>query len=145
MILNAISESKSLIERQQSHKKIVFNANDNIMLKGDKGRISHVLSNLLSNAVKSTEEGDSIVVSAEKKEVDEIVIVSVNDTGIGIDSEMFRRLFAKFASKSERGGPGLGLYISSSIIEAHGGKIWAENNPSGEKEATYSFSLPTKQ
>jgi signal transduction histidine kinase len=144
-ILNAISEFKDLIERQRSHKKIVFNANDSIIIKGDKGRITQVLSNLLSNAVKFTEVEDSIVVSAEKREVDEVVIVSVKDTGIGIDSEVFPRLFAKFASKSERGGTGLGLYISSSIIEAHGGKIWAENNPTGEKGATFSFCLPTNQ
>jgi signal transduction histidine kinase len=83
--------------------------------------------------------------SAEKNEVDEVIIVSIKDTGIGIDSEVFPRLFAKFASKSERGGTGLGLYISNSIIEAHGGKIWAENNPTGVKGATFSFSLPTNQ
>jgi signal transduction histidine kinase len=145
LILNTILEFKNLIERQQSHKKIVFNANNSIIIKGDKGRISQVLSNLLSNAVKFTEIEDSIVVSAEKKEADEVIIVSVKDTGIGIDSEIFPRLFTKFASKSERGGTGLGLYISSSIIEAHGGKIWAENNPTGEKGATFSFSLPTNQ
>jgi two-component system, OmpR family, sensor histidine kinase VicK len=142
LILNAISEFKNLIERQQSRKKIVFNANDSMIIKGDKGRISQVLSNLLSNAVKFSEVEDSIIISAEKNEVDEVVIVSVKDTGIGIDSEVFPRLFAKFASKSERGGTGLGLYISSSIIEAHGGKIWAENNRTGEKGATFSFSLP---
>ena len=61
LIFNAISEFKSLIERQQSHKKIVFNANDNLVIKGDKGRILQVLSNLLSNAVKFTEVEDSIV------------------------------------------------------------------------------------
>ncbi len=145
LILNTISEFKNLIETQQSHKKIEFNASDSIIIiKGDKGRISQVLSNLLSNAIKFTEVEDSIVVSAEKKEADEVVIVSVKDTGIGIDSEVFPRLFAKFASKSERGGTGLGLYISSSIIEAHGGKIWAENNPTGEKGATFSFSLPNQ-
>lgn len=81
--------------------------------------------------------------SAEKNEVDEVIIVSIKDTGIGIDSEVFPRLFAKFASKSERGGTG--LYISNSIIEAHGSKIWAENNPTGVKGATFSFSLPTNQ
>jgi signal transduction histidine kinase len=72
--------------------------------------------------------------------VNEVCSVSIKDTGISIDSEVFPRLFAKFASKSERGGTGLGLYISNSIIEAHGGKIWAENNPTGEKGATFSLA-----
>jgi two-component system, OmpR family, sensor histidine kinase VicK len=145
LILNAISEFKNLIERQQqSHKQIVFNTSDNIVIKGDKGRISQVLSNLLSNAIKFTEEEDSIVISAEKNEVDQVVIVSIKDTGLGIDSEILPRLFTKFAAKSEKGGTGLGLYISSSIIEAHGGRLWAVNN-SDEKGATFSFSLPTDQ
>jgi signal transduction histidine kinase len=65
----------------------------------------------------------------------------VNSAGTGIDSEILPRLFTKFATKSETGGTGLGLFISKSIIEAHGGKIWAENNAGG-KGATFSFSLP---
>lgn len=68
------------------------------------------------------------------------VIVSVRDTGSGIDPEIAQRLFTKFASKSDS-GTGLGLYISKSIIEAHGGKIWAENNSDG-RGATFSFTLP---
>jgi signal transduction histidine kinase len=68
------------------------------------------------------------------------VIVKIKDTGIGIASEMMPRLFTKFATKSEKGGTGLGLFISKSIVEAHGGKMWAENNPD-YKGATFSFSL----
>jgi signal transduction histidine kinase len=63
----------------------------------------------------------------------------VKDTGRGIDSEISSKLFTKFASKSNI-GTGLGLFISKGIVEAHGGKIWAENNP--DKGATFSFSLP---
>ncbi len=70
-------------------------------------------------------------------------IVSVKDTGVGIDQEILPRLFDKFASKSFQ-GTGLGLFISKSIIEAHGGKIWAENNPDG-LGATFGFSLPITQ
>ena len=143
LILSVISEHRNLIERQQSHKKIVFNSKDDINTEGDKGRISQVVSNLLSNAIKFTEEEGSILISAErKKEADKnIVVVSVKDTGAGIDSEMLPRLFTKFASKSEMGGTGLGLYISKSIIDAHRGKIWSDNNSKG-KGATFSFSLP---
>jgi signal transduction histidine kinase len=64
----------------------------------------------------------------------------VRDTGIGINSEIFPRLFTKFATKSFE-GTGLGLFISKSIIEAHEGKIWAKNNSDG-KGATFSFTLP---
>jgi two-component system, OmpR family, sensor histidine kinase VicK len=70
----------------------------------------------------------------------EIVIVSVKDTGIGIGSDIFPKLFTKFITKSFQ-GMGLGLFISKNIVEAHGGRIWAENNKDG-KGATFSFSLP---
>ena len=143
LILSVISEHRNLIERQQSNKKIVFTSKDDINTEGDKGRISQVVSNLLGNAIKFTEEEGSILISAElKKEADKkIVVVSVKDTGAGIDSEMVPRLFTKFASKSEMGGTGLGLYISKSIIDAHRGKIWSDNNSEG-RGATFSFSLP---
>ena len=143
LILSVISEHRNLIERQQSNKKIVFTSKDDINTEGDKGRISQVVSNLLGNAIKFTEEEGSILISAElKKEADKkIVVVSVKDTGAGIDSEMVPRLFTKFASKSEMGGTGLGLYISKSIIDAHRGKIWSDNNSKG-KGATFIFSLP---
>ena len=69
------------------------------------------------------------------------VIVKVKDTGTGIDPEILPRLFSKFATKSSIGGTGLGLFISKSIVEAHGGRIWAENNKGG-KGATFAFALP---
>jgi two-component system, OmpR family, sensor histidine kinase VicK len=146
LILSVISEHRSQIEREQNNMKIIFTGkDDDFNIEGDKGRISQILSNLLSNAIKFTKEEGSIIVSAEQKEEEDdnkkVVFISVKDTGIGIDSEILPRLFTKFASKSERGGTGLGLYISKSIVEAHGGKIWAENNPDG-KGATFAFSLP---
>ncbi|HZC48083.1 MAG TPA: HAMP domain-containing sensor histidine kinase [Nitrososphaeraceae archaeon] len=71
------------------------------------------------------------------------VIVSVKDSGAGIDPEILPRLFTKFATKSDK-VTGLGLFISKSIIEKHDGSIWAENNPDG-KGATFAFSLPIKE
>jgi two-component system, OmpR family, sensor histidine kinase VicK len=68
------------------------------------------------------------------------VIISIKDTGTGINSEILPRLFTKFATKSDI-GTGLGLYISKGIVEAHDGKIWAENNSDG-KGATFTFTLP---
>ena len=120
--------------------------NKNIMVEADKARISQVISNLLNNAVKfiPEEEGGSIAVVLEENKNDvnqEEVIIKIKDTGIGIASEIMPRLFTKFATKSEK-GTGLGLFISKSIIEAHGGRIWAENNKDGnEKGATFTFSL----
>jgi signal transduction histidine kinase len=116
--------------------KVYYKPTD-IIVEADKGRITQVVSNLLNNAIKFTEEG-VISVSAEKK-VDQ-VIVSIMDTGQGIASEISPRLFSKFTTKSET-GTGLGLFISKSIVEAHGGKIWAQNNRDG-KGATFSFSIP---
>ena len=108
----------------------------------DRYRITQVISNLIDNAIKFTkeEEGGTVSVNIKKKESDGWVIVSVKDNGIGIDPEIMPRLFTKFTSKSFK-GTGLGLFISKNIIEAHGGKIWAENNIDG-KGATFSFSLP---
>jgi signal transduction histidine kinase len=71
-------------------------------------------------------------------------LVSVKDSGAGIDPEIAQKLFSKFATKSFS-GTGLGLFISKNIIESHGGRIWAVNNDSNggkEKGATFFFTLP---
>jgi signal transduction histidine kinase len=108
-----------------------------LLVEADRMRISQVLSNLLSNAVKFTKQG-TVYISADNK--DGQLTVSVKDTGSGIDLEIMSRLFTKFTTKSQT-GTGLGLFISKSIIEAHGGRIWAENNKDG-KGATFTFRLP---
>ena len=118
--------------------KLLYEPKD-IIVEGDKGRVSQVISNLLSNALKFTSDG-SISIILEKN--DSQVTVSIKDTGPGIDSELFPRLFSKFASKSYS-GTGLGLFIAKSIIESHNGKIWGDNNIDG-KGATFSFSLPIR-
>jgi signal transduction histidine kinase len=105
----------------------------------DKSRLIQVISNLLDNAIRFTKQG-SIDVIVKKRDDDKEIIINIKDTGSGIDSEIFPRLFTKFATKSDK-GTGLGLYISKNIIEAHGGNIWAKNNENG-KGATFSFSLP---
>jgi two-component system, OmpR family, sensor histidine kinase VicK len=125
--------------------------NASLIVYADRGRITQVLSNLLSNAIKFTlekkEKGQVVYVSAavshNRKNNDQgEVIVSVKDSGEGIHPDIFPRLFTKFTTKSFT-GTGLGLFISKSIVEAHGGKIWAENNDNGNgKGATFTFSLP---
>jgi two-component system, OmpR family, sensor histidine kinase VicK len=112
--------------------------NNSIFVEADKSRLTQVISNLLDNAIKFTREGTISITTAEQK--DNQVLVSIKDTGTGIDPQILPRLFTKFSSNSSK-GTGLGLFISKSIIEAHGGKIWAQNNSDG-KGATFSFSLP---
>jgi signal transduction histidine kinase len=124
---------------------------DSFEVEADKARIIQVISNILSNAIKfSPQHGGTISISLEK-EIDgdddddddgkaNRVTVSIKDNGPGIDSELFPKLFSRFTSKSFS-GTGLGLFISKNIIEAHGGRIWAQNNHDGEKGATFSFSL----
>ncbi|HYG00392.1 MAG TPA: ATP-binding protein [Candidatus Saccharimonadales bacterium] len=124
-----------------NYDKLKMRSKEQLIVKGDKNRITQVLSNLINNAIKFTRKG-SICVSVERQ-INGEVIVSVIDTGIGIDLEIIPYLFKKFVSNSFS-GTGLGLYISKSIIEAHGGKIWAENNKNGNG-ATFSFSLPFKK
>jgi signal transduction histidine kinase len=117
-----------------------------IFVEADKERITQVLYNLLDNAIKFSEEGIvSVVVERKRNDKDngnakEVIVISVKDTGSGIHPEIMPKLFSKFASRSFS-GTGLGLYISKGIVEAHGGRIWAENNPDG-KGASFSFSLP---
>jgi signal transduction histidine kinase len=146
LIFSIIEEYKKEIrDNNNSNIKLLFNPieeDNNIIVDADRYRITQIISNLLDNAIKFTKEGQggTVSVNIKKKENDSLAIVDIKDTGSGIDPEIMPRLFTKFASKSFK-GTGLGLFISKSIIEAHGGKIWAENNIDG-KGATFSFSLP---
>ncbi len=129
---------------------------EEVLVNADRQRITEVVSNLLSNALKFTREGivqvtlgkDPLVESRQR-----FASLSVKDSGPGIDGKMLPRLFTKFASNSEK-GMGLGLFISKGIVEAHGGRIWAENNNNNHNHneknrysdstggATFSFTLP---
>jgi two-component system, OmpR family, sensor histidine kinase VicK len=143
VIVNAIDDimtnkepikiKKNLIKLQYHHPQ------QDIFVQADKGRISQVIHNLLDNALKFTEAGNITISTHLKKE--EEVVVSVKDTGRGLDAEIMPRLFSKFTTESDT-GTGLGLFISKSIIEAHGGIIWAKNSKDSEKGATFYFSLP---
>jgi signal transduction histidine kinase len=110
-----------------------------IYVEAERNRLNQVIVNLISNAIKFTKDGIIVINICQSKDGNH-AIVTVKDTGTGIDPEILPRLFDKFASRSFQ-GTGLGLFISRSIIERHGGKIWAENNPNGIG-ATFEFSLP---
>jgi two-component system, OmpR family, sensor histidine kinase VicK len=118
------------------------NNNSIFFVEADREKLVQVISNLLSNAIKFTKEGTITITTAKKN--DDQVVISVKDTGTGIESDILPSLFSKFTTKSFS-GIGLGLFICKSIVEAHGGKIWAENNNNthGEKGASFYFTLPT--
>jgi signal transduction histidine kinase len=133
------------LDKSSSRSSVVVNDGP-ISVEADRERITQVLYNLLDNAIKFSEEG-LISVAAERKrnnrdndDAKEVIQISVIDTGSGIHPEIMPKLFSKFASKSFS-GTGLGLYISKGIVEAHGGRMWAENNSDG-KGATFHFTLP---
>jgi len=145
VISSVLVDYRNQIERERNQKdiKLVYENNDDnkprdIFVEADRERLTQVISNLISNAIKFTQEG-VIKVSVEVKDNRDAVI-TVKDNGEGIDSEIMPRLFTKFATKSIM-GTGLGLFISKSIVDAHGGKIWGENNIDS-RGATFSFSLP---
>jgi signal transduction histidine kinase len=152
---------KVMYEPVNSSSSSSSNSNTSITLvvEADRRRLTQVISNLLNNAIKFTQEGAVTVTTSiiKRKEADrdgevkeeeeeEEVVIAVKDTGTGIDTELMPRLFTKFATKSYQ-GTGLGLFISKSIIEAHGGRMWAENNNNGsnnrkQEGATFYFTLP---
>jgi len=135
-------EDKNVQSKDQNTKELValHEGIKSINATIDKIRITQVICNILDNAVSFTQEGKiRVILKKEIQDRQSFLIINVKDTGRGIDSEISSKLFTKFASKSNI-GTGLGLFISKGIVEAHGGKIWAENNP--DKGATFSFSLP---
>jgi signal transduction histidine kinase len=124
---------------QAKNVKLSFEPGEKSVVMADRLRIGQVVSNLLSNAAKFTAEG-TVTLGVKRNEDNREVLVTLRDSGNGIDDEILPRLFTKFATKSER-GTGLGLFISRNIVEAHGGRMWAYNNSEG-RGATFGFSLP---
>jgi two-component system, OmpR family, sensor histidine kinase VicK len=149
LIANVVQDYVGYIEKENLNVKLLYDLKDDtsgpLPIDVDRDRITQVISNLLNNAIKFTSkkgEGEGMIsITAERNNDSENeVIVSIKDTGEGINPEILPRLFTKFATRSFS-GTGLGLYISKSIVEAHGGKMWAENNHE-EKGATFTFTLP---
>jgi len=155
LIINIIddivaAEAESMVfgladrRKQKNNVKITYQPR-HISLYADRNRLAQVISNLLNNALKFTSEGFIMITTDKKTDNNsnnshDIAIINVYDSGSGVDPEIMPKLFTKFSSKSFS-GTGLGLYICKNIIEAHGGRIWAENNKDG-KGATFSFTLP---
>src|SRR5689334_4708266 len=162
-IRNAIADATSIqmteyTGNDNKNIKIKFESEEgrgnDIFIEADRTMIQQVILNLLRNAIKNVKEDGIITamtqVSTQKKveadarkkegEGELAAVVKVKDNGSGIDTRILPRLFTKFATTSLE-GVGLGLYISKRIVEAHDGRIWAENN-SNDKGATFAFVLP---
>jgi signal transduction histidine kinase/uncharacterized membrane protein len=127
-------------EQKENVKLIVALDEGDVLVVADKHRINQVINNLLNNALKFTKQGQITLSTEKEKKYGKEAIVKIQDSGPGIDPDIMPRLFTKFATKSYS-GTGLGLFISKSIVETHGGKMWAENNSNG-KGATFLFTLP---
>jgi len=139
---------KDYVDKQKTQMvKIVYDFKniDDVIIEADRDRVAQVICNLLDNALKFTKASQMIFLIVDKKkdkeEGKEQVIVSIKDTGNGISKEILPKLFSKFTTGSSSSGTGLGLYICKNIIQAHEGKIWAENEPDG-KGAIFRFALP---
>jgi len=144
VISNVIKDCKSQIDSEKIKLVYEYSRVNNIIVNADKNRLNQVISNLISNSIKFTQgEWGTISITTKREENSKAITISVKDTGKGIDPEIIPRLFTKFATKSDT-GTGLGLFISKSIVEAHGGRIWAENNKDG-KGATFYFTLPVSK
>jgi len=144
IINNAVNEMKP--RAQEKKIELIVRLVDLLMVVGDAGKISQVISNLLNNAIKFTPEQGRVMVATEKREGE--VVVKITDTGIGIKPENIKKLFTPFFQLEsglarKHGGTGLGLVICRGIIEAHGGKIWVESQGEG-KGSTFAFALPMK-
>jgi signal transduction histidine kinase len=167
LIRDIVKEVNNVLGEDKKVKFEYHGLKDQLTVYADRVRIGQVISNLIDNSIKFVskqggEDGDekgTISIFIEKTKTGRktsntvkdngdikgdgpVVTVSVKDNGRGIDKEIMPKLFTKFTTKSFQ-GTGLGLYISKSIIEAHGGRIWAQNNEDG-KGATFSFSLPLR-
>ena len=141
-IENVIRDVNQQVEIRKADKvNIDFVPFGRINIIADKEKIFQVFTNLLNNAIKFTNEG-GINISVKEKEKSNEAIVTIKDSGSGIDPEIIPHLFSKFKTTSEK-GLGLGLYISKNIVEAHNGKIEAFNNPNS-KGATFIVTLPLK-
>jgi signal transduction histidine kinase len=154
VLLDAIEDYKHQIKKSNTNTLLSYDVKnkqekeeptntDDIFVYADKGRITRIIYNLLDNAIKFTLDGIvSVFVMKDNHNNNGEVILSVKDTGTGIHPAILPNLFSIFATKSDT-GTGLGLFISKNIIEAHGGRMWGENNVN-KKGATFSFILPIK-
>ncbi|MAZ40949.1 hypothetical protein CL654_02435 [bacterium] len=140
-VRNVVSASIEYFRDTLKEQKfdVILNASlgGNYIIEGDREKLEQVYSNILDNAIKYTPAGGTIKIDIENDTQDKVIRTSITDTGMGIQPEMMSRLFEKFSRtqgsfRLHTEGRGLGLYVAKQIVEAHGGKIWAESTGRGK-------------
>jgi two-component system, OmpR family, sensor histidine kinase VicK len=147
IVQNYYKQGRSSASSGKDISVLYESPNENIVVEADKERISQVVRNIISNALEFTNEGNVLVTLRKESQQEnggrQIAVVTVTDTGCGIDPAIMPRIFEKFVTRSEK-GTGLGLFVAKSIIHAHEGRIWVQNNTEGGKGATFCFTVPCK-
>jgi len=148
---NLVQTTIKRLSPQATAKRIRFRSSlpaDLPHILADEDRITQVLVNLVANAIQYTPEDGDVTISAARH--DDEIHISVKDTGVGIPPEHLANLFTRFyrvdksRSRNAGGGSGIGLTIAKHLVEAHGGRIWAESTGEGQG-SIFSFSLKTSQ
>lgn len=139
LVSSLVEDFKNMNRYHESRIDISLQSPEHVFINADAERLAQVVLNLLDNATKFTKEG-IISITLEEMQVENHILVTITDTGPGIDNRIKNNLFTKFTT-STSSGTGLGLYICKNIIESHGGMIWAENNQD-KNGATFSFKIP---
>lgn len=146
ILTDIIDDYNNLLTIKESKDvKLRFEPKD-ILIVADKVRVGRVISNLLNNAIKFTARGEITISVIELKHYDDDddgngqIQINIKDTGTGLSPAILSKLFSKFVS-TDSGGTGLGLFVSRNIVEAHGGKIQAQNNDDGIG-AMFSITIP---
>jgi signal transduction histidine kinase len=139
-LVREMCESNTPIARQKEQKIVCQIGDDLPAICGDRERLVQVFGNLIGNALKFTPERGTITVNVKREPRD--VEFTVSDTGPGIPEADLKRVFTPYwqAKKTAHMGAGLGLAIVRGIVEAHGGKVWAENGTAGG--AVFRFTIP---
>ena len=146
-VSNLVQTTVKRLSPQAIAKRITLHTNlpaDLLTLQADEDRITQVLVNLVANAIQYTPEGGDVTISAVHQANE--IHISVKDSGVGIPPEHLANLFTRFyrvdksRSRNAGGGSGIGLTIAKHLVEAHGGRIWAESNGEGQG-STFTFSL----
>jgi len=136
-----VKEERILADRKTISLSMDIPGDSDLDITGDRSMISRVMSNLLDNAIKHTHPGGCVSVSVCDR--NDHYLITVTDNGVGIAADHMPFIFDAFyrAGKDSK-GTGLGLFISRTIVEAHGGRIWAESVPG--KGSSFFFTLPQK-
>lgn len=145
LVMQCIEEIQPLLEEKNQVIHFDFPPG-NVLVKGDRMRLSGALINLLNNATKFTADEGAITVRAEEG-ADDTITVQVVDTGIGLDEKDFELVFEPFAvieKPTYFSGTGLGLSLTKRIVEAHNGRIWA-TSPGKGRGTTFAFTLPKQK